>query len=92
MGFSTNKICIGHGLPHIKVHCHIIDTSNNIFNGSKADVLPSLPITTTQSLKVSVQHIFDIESKLLIQKKTNIINQDNIATDVGKILMEFYIM
>ena len=79
----------------IKIHCNVIDCSNNIYNGNKSDVLVSLPITSTNTLKGQIQEYFDIG---IIPINKNTINQiifsvsdhDNILINVGKILLEFY--
>ena len=53
---------------------------------------PTLPITTTQTLKGSVQHYFDIESRVPIFN--GVVNriEFNVTKNVGNVLLELYIM
>ena len=75
-----------------------MNKSNIIFNDNESNYLLTLPITTTQSLKASIQHFFDVEFKVKINTGTrnqmtfSVLDQDNIAINVGKILLEFYIV
>ena len=85
LGFDQNKtisvnaktksglVNINSGLKFINISCNIIDTHNNIYMDAKSGSLVSLAITTTQSLKGSVQHYSDIEFK--IETNKGIINQ-----------------
>ena len=61
-------------------------------NGKKSDVMLTLPITSTQTLNGSVQHYFDIEPRVLIDQV--VINKINFNTsvNVGKVLLDLYIM
>ena len=61
-------------------------------DGKKSDVIITLPITSTQSLKGSVQHYMDIESRVQIDK--GVINKINfkVSKNVGKVLLDLYIM
>ena len=56
-------------MKYIDVKCSLVDRQNNIdTDGKRSDVILSLPITSTNTLKGSVQHYFDIESKIPINK------------------------
>ena len=67
--------------------------SDNINTNSKrSDIMSILPITTTQTLKGSVQHYFDIESRVPIFN--GVVNriEFNVTKNVGNVLLELYIM
>ena len=65
----SNSVNIKNGLQHINVTCSLLKMIDNInTNGKRSDVVAVLSITTTQSLKGSVQHFFDIESRVPIDK------------------------
>ena len=61
-------------------------------DGKKSDVIVSLPITTTQPLNGSVQHYFDIESRVKIDR--GFVNKItfNVSKNVGKVLLDLYIV
>ena len=61
-------------------------------NGKKSDVILTLPITSTQLLKGSVQLYFDVESRVLIDK--GVINKTDfkVTKNVGKVLLDLCIM
>ena len=67
-------------------------------NGKRSDVIVVLLITTTQSLKGSVQHFFDIESRVPIDTGVvskinfNVKDQDGNTISIGKLLLDLYIM
>ena len=67
-------------------------------NGEISVVIAVLPITTTQSLKGSVKHFFDIESRVLVDNRfinnidVNVKDQDGNTISVGKVLLDLYIM
>ena len=66
---SGKTVNINNGLKYIDVKCSLVDRQNNIdTDGKRSDVILSLPITSTNILKGSVQHYFDIESKIPINK------------------------
>ena len=94
----SDEVDINRGLKHIKLHCNLIYKSNNILNGKKSDVLTTLSKTSKQSVKGSVQHFFDIDSRIMIKNNTvnqnifSVTDQDNILVNVDKILLGFYIM
>ena len=73
--------------------CSLVNMSENInSNGKKSDVIMTLPITSTQALKGSVQHYVDIEFKVKIDRGgINKINF-NVTKNVGKVLLDLYIM
>ena len=66
--------------------------------GKKSDTIVGLSITSMQLLKGPIQHFVEIENKIPINKgvmnqiNLNITDQDNKAINVGKILLELYIM
>ena len=95
---SGNSVNINNGLEYIEIKCDMVERQNNIdTNGKRSDVILTLPITTSQSLKGSVQHYFDIESKIPINKGVynklnfNVVGNDN-KTQFGSILLELYIL
>ena len=67
-------------------------------NGKRSDVIALLPITTTQSLKGSVQHFFDIESRVPIDRGVinkinfNIKDQDGNTIRISKVRLDLYIV
>ena len=65
---KSGPVNINSGLKFINISCNISDTHNKIYMDAKSDSLVSLAITSTQSLKGSVQHYKDIESKIEIDK------------------------
>ena len=96
---SGNSVNINNGFQHIKVTCSLVRMIDNInTNGKRTDVIAVLPITTTQSLKGSVQHFFDIESRVPIDKGVinkinfNVKDQDGNTISIGKVLLDLYIM
>ena len=95
---SGKTVNINNGLKYIDVKCSLVDRQNNIdTDGKRSDVILSLPITSTNILKGSVQHYFDIESKIPINKGVyNLLSfsvlGNNNKTQFGSILLELYIM
>ena len=90
---SGKQVDINNGLEYIEVTCSLVKMQKNInSNGKKSDVILSLPITSTQTLNGSVQHYFDIESRVPTDK--GVINKINfnIPVNVGKVLLDLYIM
>ncbi len=66
---SPNKVEINHGLQYITISCNLVSSDNNIDSeGRRSTVISSLPITTTKSLKGTVCHYTDIESRVSIDK------------------------
>ena len=75
--------------------CSLVNMSENInSNGKKSNVIMTLPITSTQTLKGSVQQYVDIESKVQIDR--GVINKIGFnvtgTKNVGKVLLDLYIM
>lgn len=95
---SPNVVNINRGLKYIQVTSNIVNRSKNIVNGNKSDCIAVLPITSTQTLKASVQHFFDIESRIPINKgvinqlEFKITDQDDNSVNVGEVLLDLYIM
>ena len=90
---TSGKVDINNGLEYIEMSCSLVNMSENInSNGKKSDVILTLPITSTQTLNGSVQHYVDIESKVHIDK--GVINKINfnVSENVGKVLLDLYIM
>ncbi len=66
---SPNKVDINRGLRYITISCDLVNSDTNIDSvGRRSTVISSLPITTTQSLKGTVSHYTDIESRVPIDK------------------------
>lgn len=66
---SPNNVDINQGLRYISIRSDMIDRKKNIGNyGRRSDVILTLPITNTQTLKGSIMHYRDIESRVPIQK------------------------
>ena len=95
---SSKTININSNLRYIQINCDAVDRTCNIDNdGKRSATLLTLPITTKDSLKGSVSHYTDIESKIPINK--GVYNKlffdvitNNKKTHFGSILMELYIM
>ena len=96
---SGNPVNINNGLQYIKITCNLTKILENInTNDEISDVIAVLPITTTHSLKGSIQHFFDIESRVLIDNRFinnidfNFKDQDGKTISVDKILLDLCIM
>ena len=90
---SKKEVNINNGLEYIEISCSLVNMSENInSDGKKSDLILTLPITSTQTLKGSVQHYFDIESRVPIDKR--VINKIDfkVTKNVGKVLLDLYIM
>ena len=73
-------------------HHGITQMQENInSNGKKSDVILTLPIASTQTLKGSVQH-FDIESRVPIDKGVISKIDFKVTKNVSKVLLDLYIM
>ena len=89
---SGKQVDINNGLEYIEISCSLVKMQKNInSNGKKSDVIVALP-TSTQTLKGSVQHYFDNESRAPIDK--GVINKIDfkVTKNVGKVLLDLYIM
>ena len=95
---TSKTIEINSYLRYIQINCDAVDRTCNIDNdGKRSATLLTLPITTKDSLKGSVSHYTDIESKIPINK--GVYNKlcfdvitNNKKTHFGSTLMELYIM
>ena len=64
---TGGPVNINNGLEFVEVSCNLVKMSDNInTNGKRSDIMSTLPITTTQTLKGNVQHYFDVESRVPI--------------------------
>ena len=96
---SDSRVNLNLGLEYIKIRCDVVDSSRNLDeDGDKDNTIVSLPITTTQTLYGSVQPFYDIESKIPINRgvinrlRFSVTDQNGDLVDVGKILLECYLM
>ena len=94
---SPNRVEINRGLRHISVSCNLVSSDNNInCKGGRSTVISSLPITTTQSLKNTISHYTNIESRVPIDKGSYSqivfsVEGNNGAKNIGSVLLEVYI-
>ena len=93
---SPNTVYINRGLRSLDISCNIVDKSNNIDNkGEYSDVIASIPIPTDKTLKGSLSHYSDINSKVKINRgiysSLEFKVSSNIQRYVGDILLELYI-
>ena len=94
---NPNKVEINLGLRYNTISCDLVSSDNNIdSDGGRSTVISSLPITTTQSLKSTVSHYTDIESRVPIDKGSYdrivfSVEGNNGAKNIGSILLEVYI-
>ena len=98
LGFNKDQVIRGNtktksgGPEFTEVSCNLVKMSDNINTfGKRSNVMSTLPITTTQTLKGSVQHNFDIESRVPIFRDINRI-EFNVTKNVGNVLLELCIM
>ncbi|CAB3986979.1 Hypothetical predicted protein [Paramuricea clavata] len=96
---SKKRMNINLGLEYINISCNLVNESFNVHTeGTRSDVVTSLAVTTTQSLFGSVTEYFDIESKVPVNKgsfnqlKFYVTDQDGKPVEIGKILLELYIV
>ena len=93
---SPNMVDINRGLRSLDISCNIVDKSNNIDNdGQYSDVIASVPIPTDKTLKGSLSHYSDINSKVKINRgiysSLEFKVSSNIDRYAGDILLELYI-
>ena len=93
---SPNMVDINRGLRSLDISCNIVDRSKNIdHKGEYSNVIASVPIPTDKTLKGSLSHYSDINSKVSINKGTyNFLEfkvSSNIERYVGDVLLELYI-
>ena len=94
---SPNTVDINRGLRSLDIKCNIVDKSNNIDNkGEYSDVIASIPIPADKTLKGTLSHYSDINSRVKINRGTyNFLEfkvSSNIDRYVGDILLELYIV
>ena len=66
---SPNMVDINRGFRSVNVSCNIVDKTENIDqNGNYSDVIASIPIPTDKSLKGTLSHHDNINSKVMINK------------------------
>ena len=93
---SHNKVDINRGFKSLDIKCNIVDKSKNIdSSGGYSDVIASLPIPTDRTLKGSLSHYSDINSKVKLNRGTyNFLEFEafsNISRYAGDVLLEMYI-
>ena len=93
---SHGKVDINRGLKSLDIKCNIVDKSKNIdSSGGYSDVIASLPIPTDRTLKGSLSHYNDINSKVKLNRGTyNFLEFNalsNISRYAGDVLLEMYI-
>ena len=93
---SHNKVDINRGFKSLDIKCNIVDKQKNIdSDGGYSEVISSLPIPTDRTLKGSLSHYNDINSKVKINKGTyNFLEfkaMSNIDRYAGNVLLEMYI-
>ena len=93
---SHNMVDVNRGLRSLNVKCNIVDKSKNIDNkGEYSNVIASLPIPTDKTLKGTLTHYSDINSKVSINRGTyNFLEfeaSSNVERYAGDVLLELYI-
>ena len=93
---SHKKVDINRGFKSLDIKCNIVDKQKNIdSNGGYSDIIASLPIPTDRTLKGSLSHYSDIDSKVKINRGTyNFLEfkaLSNIERYAGDVLLEMYI-
>ena len=93
---SHNKVDINRGFKSLDIKCNIVDKSKNIdSSGGYSDVIASLPIPTDRTLKGSLSHYSDINSKVKLNRGTYNFLEFNAFSNVdryaGDVLLEMYI-
>ena len=93
---SPNMVDVNRGFRSLDVQCNIVDKSKNIDdNGKYSNVIASLPIPTDKTLKGTLTHYNDINSKVSINRGTyNFLEfkvSSNIERYAGDVLLEMYI-
>ena len=93
---SHKKVDINRGFKSLDIKCNIVDKQKNIdSNGGYSDIIASLPIPTDRTLKGSLSHYSDINSKVKINRGTyNFLEFEalsNVDRYAGNVLLEIYI-
>ena len=93
---SHNKVDINRGLKSLDIKCSVVDKSENIGNdGGYSDVIATLPIPTDRTLKGSLSHYSDINSKVKVNRGTYNVLEFNVLSNIlryaGDVLLEMYI-
>ena len=88
---------INHGLHYTSICCDAVDKSKN-FNdeGKRSCIITSVPITTNQTLKGTVSHFKNTDSRASINKGQYNSLEFSVHTNtdvelIGSILLELYI-
>ena len=91
---SPGKIEINHGLRYIYMCCIIVGRTSVIDpHGKRSSVVSTLPVTADGSLKGTVVHYKDIESKMSISNKFRLnVRASNGSKFAGSVLLYLYIM
>ena len=109
LGFTKNKVIqkntkvesesmaeINCRLHYISICCDAVDKSKNFDNeGKRSCMITSLPLTTDQTLKRSVTHFSNVDSKASINKGQYNSLEFSVHTNtnvelIGSILLEIY--
>ena len=93
---SHNKVDVNRGFKSLDIKCNIVDKQKNIdSNGGYSDIIASLPIPPDRTLKGSLSHYSDINSKVKINRGTyNFLEFEalsNVDRYAGNVLLEIYI-
>ena len=93
---SHSMVDINRGFKSLDIKCNIVDKSKNInSSGGYSDVIASLPIPTDRTLKGSLSHYNDINSKVKLNRGTyNFLEFkafSNVDRYAGDVLLEMYI-
>ena len=93
---SHNMVDINRGFRSLDIKCNIVDKSKNINDkGEYSNVIASLPIPTDKTLKGTLTHYNDVDSKVSINRGTyNFLEfkvSSNIERYAGDVLLEMYI-
>ena len=87
---------VNRGFRSLDIKCNIVDKSKNINDkGEYSNVIASLPIPTDKTLKGTLTHYNDIDSKVSINRGTyNFLEFEafsNIERYAGDIFLELYV-
>ena len=93
---SHNMVDVNRGFRTLDISCSVVDKSKNIDNnGLYSDVIASLPRPTDKTLKGTLTHYNDVNSKVSINRGTyNFLKfeaSSNIDRYAGDVLLEMYI-
>ena len=93
---SHSMVDINRGFKSLDIKCNIVDKSKNIdSNGGYSNVIASIPIPTDRTLKGSLSHYNDINSRAKLNRGTyNFLEfkaSSNVNRYAGDVLLEMYI-